>query len=159
MNTKIMKNQSQIISTARYMNNADLKQVLVIEEDSFDYPWDQDEFISVMKKSSVSSHILELNERVIAYYIYDLQKTKIEILNIAVDKPYRRKGVASQIVNNITDRLDLFNLKYVSITVAEHNLLAQLFFKNCGFKYIKTFTNHYEDYVGDAYFMSFKKSK
>lgn len=151
--------QEKIISHARYMNRADLKSILAIEEDSFEYPWNQEDFLNVMNNKDNSSHVLELKEQVIGYYIYSLQKTKIEIINIAVDRLYRNKGVASQIVKNITDRLELFDLKYVSVTVAEHNLPAQLFFKKCGFKYIKTFKNHYEDYSGDAYLLSFKKSK
>lgn len=151
--------QEKIFFHARYMNRADLKQILAIEEDSFDYPWDQDDFLVAIQDSNISCHVLELNEKIIAYYTYSLQKTKIEITNIAVDRPYRRKGVARQIVENITDRLDLFDLKYVSITVAEHNLQAQLFFKKCGFKYIKTLKDYYEDYVGDAYLMSYRKPK
>lgn len=78
-----------------------------------------------------------------AYMIYTEVLNEAEIIFIAVDKDYKRKGLATELVNSLEGQ--------VFLDVNENNHGAINFYKACGFREYARRKNYYPD--GDAILM------
>ncbi|WP_099950174.1 GNAT family N-acetyltransferase [Ezakiella peruensis] len=81
--------------------------------------------------------------RNLAYMIYTEVLNEAEIIFIAVDKDYKRKGLATKLVNSLEGQ--------VFLDVNENNDGAINFYKACGFREYARRKNYYPD--GDAILM------
>lgn len=73
----------------------------------------------------------------ISYVIYTEVDTEIEIIYIAVEKSYRRKGYAKQLINSLSG--DIY------IDVSEKNEVAIRFYNSMGFVKYGCRKNYYSD--------------
>ena len=71
--------------------------------------------------------------------IYDLLYDRIEIEYIIVDDNYRRKGIATKLLNAIEKQ----NIKNITLEVRESNITAINFYKKNGFKIEAVRKNYY----------------
>lgn len=98
-------------------------------------------------------NIKELNKNVENIYVYE-QKNKIigfihisksfeivDIINIAVDLDYQRKGIAMQLINYIIDTL---KPERILLEVRRSNQKAINLYEKCLFKVINIRKNYYE---------------
>ena len=152
----------------RRMITRDLPEVLDIEFESFEYPWLEEDFVRCLKqrnsismvaekagKISENEQCREEYDRVLGFMIYELNKHRIALLNLAVHPDYRRRSVGTQMVNKLISKLPSERRRRITLEVRETNLSAQLFFRNCGFKAINIFHDFYEDTLEDAYVMNY----
>jgi len=117
----------------RWLIRRDMKEVLEIENYSFDDPWSEEDFIKSLRQRNCIGMVAEFNERVIGYMIYELHKTKLHILNFGVDFYYRRNGVGTTMVNKLKSKLSYKTRTTLDLFIQEENLYGQLFFRKNGF--------------------------
>lgn len=144
----------------RWMIRRDMSEVLEIENESFEYPWSEEIFVKILRQRGCIGMIAEHEESVIGYMIYKLQKPRLELLNFAVAKRFRRQGVGRAMVEKLFSKLGLEDhptRKRILAEVQDSNLDAQLFFKALGFRAILVLKDHYPDAPGDAYLMQYIK--
>jgi len=116
-------------------------------------PWDEkdlrDEFIA----SNRIGQTAELYERTVGWVLYELSKTRIEIVRLAVHPDFRRQGVGASLVARLQSKLSPCRRRALAVDVRETNLDALLFFKAQGFRAYKVARGFYADTSEDAVFM------
>jgi ribosomal-protein-alanine N-acetyltransferase len=99
--------------------------------------------------------VAENGERVVGFMIYELHKTRLHILNIAVGAEARRRGIGTQMLEKLVGKLSSQRRTRISLEVRETNLAAQIFFRTNDFRATSVLRNFYDDSPEDAYVMQF----
>lgn len=140
----------------RWMIRRDMPEVLAIESATFEFPWNEEDFVRCLRQRNCIGMIAECDNRVVGFMIYELHKTKLHLLNFAVSPEYHRRGVGQMMVDKLVSKLSLQRRTRITLEVRETNLPAQLFFRHCGFRATTVLRNFYEDSPEDAYTMQFR---
>lgn len=139
----------------RWMIQRDMLEVLDIEDESFEFPWLEKDFIRCLRQRNCIRMVAEHEDRVVGFMIYELYKNRIHVLNFAVDSEYRRRGVGSQMVAKLIAKLSSQRRNRILLEVGETNLDAQLFFHEGGFRAVSVLRAFYQDTSEDAYVMRY----
>lgn len=140
----------------RWMIRRDMPEVLEIEQDSFEFPWSEDDFIRCLRQRNCIGMVADWEDRVAGFMIYELHKTRLHLLNFAVAREFRRRGVGSQMVGKLIGKLSPDRRTRVSLEVRETNLPAQIFFRDAGFRAVSVLRDYYQDTTEDAYVMQYR---
>lgn len=142
----------------RWMIRRDMPEVLQIEQDSYDHPWTEEEFLRCLRQRNCIGMVAELGEKVVGFMIYELHKQKLHILNFAVHSAHRRQRVGEQMMQKLVSKLSSHRRDCITLEVRESNLVSQLFFRESGFRAVRVIRKHYEDTSEDAYLMQYRFS-
>jgi len=148
--------QIGVRSLVRWMLKEDLEAVLRIEQESFEFPWTESEFLACIQRPNCIAMVAVVQEKVVGYMIYEMGSQWFQILNLAVDAAYRRHGVGRVLVQRLINKLSPRRRHKVTLHVRETNLPAQLFFKAIGFRAKAILHDHYPDTAEDAYLMTYE---
>jgi ribosomal-protein-alanine N-acetyltransferase len=140
----------------RWMIRRDMPEVLEIESECFEFPWLEEDFIRCLRQRNCIGMVAECDDRVVGFMIYELNKTRIQVLNFATAAAYRRRGVGSQMIGKLIGKLSTGRRTRVTLEVRETNLPAQLFFRESGFRAVSVLRNYYNDTPEDAYVMQYR---
>ena len=140
----------------RWMIRRDMPEVLAIEAGSFEFPWLEEDFIRCLRQRNCIGMVAEHDDRIVGFMIYELNKSRIQVLNFATAPVYRRRGVGTQMIQKLIGKLSSQRRTQVSLEVRETNLAAQLFFRDNGFRAISVLRNYYDDTPEDAYLMQYR---
>jgi len=140
----------------RWMIRRDMAEVLEIENESFEFPWLEEDFLRCLKQRNCIGMVAEHDERVAGFMIYELHKTRLHILNFAVGSRFRRGGAGTQMISKLVGKLSHQRRSRIMLEVRETNLAAQLFFKAKGFRAVSVLRDFYDDTTEDAYLMQFR---
>lgn len=150
---------NQLKAHIRWMIRRDMRDVLAIEKDSFEFPWDEEDFIRFLRGRNCIGMVAEIEHpwdgRVLSYVCYEIDGDQIEIVNLAVAPPARRRGVGRQMVEKLVSKLHEKRRRRIVVSVRESNLPAQLFFQQLGFRATAVLRNNYDESPEDAYLMQF----
>jgi ribosomal-protein-alanine N-acetyltransferase len=148
--------QQQLRVHIRWMIRRDMPEVLQIEEAGFEFPWCEDDFIRCLRQRNCIGMVAEYGEHVIGFMIYELHKTRLHLLNFSVNPEFRRRGIGQQMLGKLIGKLSNQRRTRILLEVRETNLVAQLFFRNLGFRAISVLRDFYSDTTEDAYLMQFR---
>jgi ribosomal-protein-alanine N-acetyltransferase len=140
----------------RWMIRRDMPEVLAIENDSFEFPWCEDDFLRCLRQRNCIGMVAEHEDRVVGFMIYELHKSRLHILNFAVGARYRRLGAGVHMVKKLIGKLSTQRRHRILLEVRETNLAAQLFFRSAGFRAVSVLREFYEDTPEDAYLMQYR---
>ena len=130
--------------------------VLGIENESFEFPWTEEEFIRCLRQRDCIGMVAEYSEQVVGFMIYELHRTRIHVLSFAVHPEFRRQSVGSAMISKLVSKLAYQRRNRIVLEVRETNLAAQLFFRSLGFRATGVLRNFYEDSTEDAFMMQFR---
>jgi [ribosomal protein S18]-alanine N-acetyltransferase len=142
----------------RWMIRRDMSDVLAIERDAFEFPWQEEDFIRCLRQRNCIGMVAEASERIMGFMVYELQKHRLHILNFAVSQRMHRRGVGSQMVKKLVSKLSHDRRSRIMLEIRETNLPAQLFFRSLGFRAVSVLRQFYEDTPEDAYLMQYRYS-
>ena len=151
-----IQSQEAIRVHIRWMIRRDMADVLEIENDSFEFPWLEDDFIRCLRQRNCIGMVAEHDDRVVGFMIYELHKARLHVLNFAVNAAYRRRGVGQQMISKLISKLSLERRTRIMLEVRETNLPAQLFFRTAGFRAVSVLRDYYDDTPEDAYVMQYR---
>lgn len=137
----------------RWMIRRDMPEVLAIEHAVFDYPWCEEEFLRVLRQRNCIGMVAEHGERIVGFMIYELHRSKIQVLNFAAHPDYKRRGIGRQMVSKLVGKLSSQRRSRISILLRESNLASQIFFRVQGFRATEVIREHFPDTGEDAYAM------
>jgi|UniRef100_A0A7C4QPG8 ribosomal-protein-alanine N-acetyltransferase len=137
------------------MIRRDMPEVLEIEQQSFDYAWTEEDFLTCLRQRNCIGMVAEHQERIVGFMIYELLKSQLHVLNFAVAPWARRQGVGSQMVEKLTHKLTQQRRNEIRLEVREGNLPAQLFFRSQEFVATAVLRGYYPDTHEDAYVMRY----
>lgn len=128
----------------RWMIRRDMPEVLSIERESFEFPWFEEDFIRCLRQRDCIGMVAEHGEKVLGFVIYELHKTRLHILNLAVIRERWLEGVGRQMIDKLIGKCSPQRRTRITCEVRETNLPAQLFFQHCGFGAVTMIHDYYE---------------
>jgi len=134
----------------------DFPTVLAIESESFEFPWLEEDFIRCLRQHNSIGMVAEHDGRVVGFMIYELNGTRIHVLNFAVASNFRRRGVGTQMLSKLTGKLPAQRRTRIVLEVRETNLVGQQFFRAQEFRAVGVIQDYYEDTPEDAYLMEYR---
>ena len=139
----------------RWMIRRDMLEVLSIEKEAFEFPWSDEDFTRCLRQRNCIGMVAELADSVVGFMIYELHRSRLHMLNVAVARSHRRLGIGAQMMRNLTAKLAPERRTRIVLEVRETNLAAQLFFRSHGFRAISVLRDFYQDSAEDAYLMQY----
>ena len=140
----------------RWLVSRDMEEVLDIEQESFEFPWTEEDYLRCLRSRNCIGMVAEYHGQVAGYMIYELGKNKIQLLNMATASRFRHCGVATQMIAKLIGKLSLQRRNRITFEIRETNLPAQLFFRAAGFRATQVLRNFYEHMHEDAYLMQYR---
>lgn len=140
----------------RWMIRRDMPEVLAIEQDSYEFPWSEEDFIRLLRQRNCIGMVAEHQEQVIGFMVYELHKSRIHLLNFCVHPEFLRKSVGTQMVRKLIAKLSTQRRNRITLEVRETNLPAQLFFRDKGFRAVTVLRDFYDDTIEDGILMQFR---
>ena len=116
----------------RWMIRRDMPDILTISS-SLDVGWGEDEFLSCLRQKNCVGMVAETGERVVAYMVYELHKNKLDILNFAVHRRFRNKGIGRQMIGKLVSKLRPDRRTHLTTSVNLCDLDYLVFLKRYGF--------------------------
>ncbi len=119
----------------RRATKADIQDLLIIEQESFSDPWPKSLLIEEMRRKNPDGvWIYEDNPPNISGFLCMRSLCgELEILNIAVQKELRRKGIGIQLMRFAIQTAKKMNYSGVILEVRESNTAAQALYEHLGF--------------------------
>lgn len=140
----------------RWLIRRDIPEVLRIEQENFEFPWTKEEFVQCLRQKNCLGIVAEHEAEIVGYMIYELHKSRLDLLNLAVEKSLHRHSIGTQLIDRLKDKLSQSKRTSLRVEVRETNLAAQCFLRDLGFKVSKVFSDHYEETDEDCYLMQWE---
>lgn len=115
----------------RWMIRRDMNEVLDIDRDCFHSPWGEDGFIKMLRQRNIIGMIVELDEKVVGFMVYQLNKRSLHIHRFAASP--KGEGTGSEMVNKLKGKLNQQRRNKITVDVPERMLGALNFFKRHDF--------------------------
>jgi ribosomal-protein-alanine N-acetyltransferase len=140
----------------RWMVRSDLDPVLSIEQLSFGFPMDRQDFLTFLRQRNCIGMVAEADGSIHGYMLYEMHPNHLLLASIAVHPECRLLGVGSAMINKLIAKLGKTRNRIVA-EVRETNVPAQLFLRQSKFRAVKIRRNAYEETSEDAYLFKFVK--
>ena len=134
----------------------DLTSIINIEKAVYNKPyWN----VAMLKKLFIDSVIetvwvIENQEKIIGFLIEQRCDNEINLLNVAIDRPFQNKGIGKKLINHYLDLIS--GNCSVFLEVNKTNIIARKIYADLNFKIIGTRKNYYNDGC-DALLMKYTK--
>jgi len=135
------------------MDSADLADILAIERASFSFPWSASFFVQELKVACARSHVALIDGRPVGYVIYWRLPREIDIHNLAVTPAYRRRGLATALLEAVIADARRADATRVTLEVRKSNEAAQKLYHALGFMAKGVRKGYYSDDGEDALVM------
>lgn len=145
-----------IEANIRWMIRRDMPEVLRIEEQGFEFPWSEEEFIRCLRQRNCIGMVSEYDTEIVGFMIYELHKNRLHLLNFAVRSDCRRQGIGEQMVGKLRSKLSRQRRNSITLEIGERNLDGQLFLRAMGFYAYSVLPAFYADDGQDAYAMQYR---
>lgn len=134
----------------------DLQAIIAIENQVFDDPWTEEDFIACQtQRNCIGIVSVDEDERVYGYMFYELNKNVLHILNFVVHPDFRRRRVGRKMIGELTRKLSRSFRTRITMELREANLPAQQFLRACGFRATALMKGFWDDNE-DAYQMTYR---
>jgi len=137
----------------RDMQEDDIPAILEIEQISFSTPWSKQFFLNEIYNKYAFSKVAVFEENVIGYICANYLLHESHILNLAVHPDFRRRGVATILMNEAIRELKKKGCVFMYLKVRVSNTGAQKFYELFGFKVETIRKKYYGDPDEDALLM------
>jgi [ribosomal protein S18]-alanine N-acetyltransferase len=126
----------------RKMQEADLREISVIEESAFPDPWPESSFRDCLRLGYVC-RVLEHHFMIQAYGIIAIETATAHILNLCVRAESRRRGWGHAMLNHLLDLARAHRVNIVFLEVRSSNLPAIKLYHSMGFTRVGIRENYY----------------
>ena len=137
--------------TIRQLGYSDLPQVIAIERRAFPTPWSLAMFVLELSKPSGVCLAAVGDRRIAGYLICSRYADVWHLMNIAVDPPARRRGIATALLEEMIARAGQ-DASY-TLEVRPSNPEAIALYERFGFRSAGTRRRYYQDTGEDALIM------
>ena len=121
------------------------QEISLIESRIHRNPWSQEQIKeSFQNKNNLVIGVFNQDE-LIGYCFILIAQTEAEILNIAIDINFQRKGLGEKLLKECIERLKSQKVKNLFLEVRQSNHAAKNLYSKMGFKTIGIRKNYYSD--------------
>ena len=142
------------------MKQADLDQVIAIEQSSFSMPWSRNLFQSEFRNRNVSLMLVARapgQDNVVGYIVCWVVADELHILDLATEPSMRRKGIARMLVLAALKRGYDRGALRAFLEVRQTNMSALMLYDGLGFSRSIVREGYYDLPVEDAVIMSLER--
>jgi len=140
--------------TVREMKEYDLEEILAIEKRSFADPWSRRLFKETLVFPHSANFVLQGAAGVLLGYInFYLIGEEAHLLNLAIHPEWRKKGLATHLLNHAIDFLKRRDAAHFFLEVREGNRDAIYLYRKFGFEFIGRRKRYYVETNEDALVM------
>lgn len=129
----------------RMVNPGDISQILAVENESFQHPYPVDIITFLYEKYRDTFLVVEQGGIILGYIAGISSWREGHIVSLAVLPPWRRKGIATTLVEELCCILKEKGKKRVKLEVRISNTAAIALYKTLGFEKQKIVKNYYEN--------------
>lgn len=137
----------------RAMEEKDLEQVCQIEQENFSMPWSRQSFLDSICHPKYLYLVAEQEGRILGYCGMWIVLEEGQINNVAVDRAYRRQGVASAMFEVFLKQGYEMGARRFTLEVRESNQGAIALYERFSFQNAGIRKNFYEKPVEHAVIM------
>jgi len=120
--------------TYRKMSFKDIRAVHEIEGESFPSPWRARTFFARLLLPDHYGYVAAADDRVVGYVVYRVHMRTVHLQKIAVTKAYRRRGIATHLMQMMLDLVAAQKADTIYLQVRMSNVDAQEFYKRFRFQ-------------------------
>jgi ribosomal-protein-alanine N-acetyltransferase len=137
------------------MKEADLNQIIAIEKKSFAAPWSKRLFRETLFFPLSVNFVARkrIDNRVVGYANFYLIDKEAQILNIAIDPAFRKKGYAKKLLSHAIATLQARKAEDFFLEVREGNADAIELYHQFGFRMVGRRKRYYTETNEDALVM------
>ena len=136
----------------RSLTYPDLPGVMAVERRVYPTPWSLAMFVLELSKQSGVCLAAVSQERLVGYLICSRYDTVWHVMNVAVDAPYQRRGLASAMLGELYARVDEPDARF-TLEVRRSNVVAIRLYEREGFRAAGVRRRYYQDNGEDALVM------
>ena len=131
----------------RKMTEADLPQVLAIQQKLSFQDWSEKVFVSEINASYALCVVYEreLAPEILGYAVFHLMGPDSELLSIATDASVQRQGIGAELLQAGLGKIDLSAGDKMFLEVREGNEKARRFYERHGFEAYGKRESYYDD--------------
>jgi ribosomal-protein-alanine N-acetyltransferase len=140
----------------RRLTLADLVAVEKLERRAYPTPWSRSMFAGELSKPSsvcLGAFDTDAKDRLAGYLIVSRYVDAWHLMNVAVDEPYRRRGIARRLLEELFSVTHGDPLRGYTLEVRVSNRNAIGLYENAGFRITGVRRGYYTDNREDAYVM------
>jgi len=138
----------------RPMTSLDLPDVLRIENSTFPMGWVRSMFEAELEGPVSHSVVLEVDGALVGYAICRVILDEAHLMNIAVEHPYRGRGLGLRLLQHVMRDSEVLGAQYMFLEVRVTNIVARKLYSKTGFEEVGLRKNYYQDNGEDAILMT-----
>lgn len=138
------------------MTAVDAQELSELDKRCFDIPWSQKSFEDEAGNNLATYFIAKDNGKIIGYAGFWSVSGEGDITNIAVLPEYRKRGIASALLESVIKKSRSLDLSLLTLEVRKSNFAAQNLYSKFGFEIIGERKRYYSDNHEDALIMTKK---
>jgi ribosomal-protein-alanine N-acetyltransferase len=133
-------------------SEADIDDILAIEQSSFPNPWSREMYLSELANTGLSHFFVvrDAHGQVIGFCTFWVVADEEHIHNIAVAPRHRRQGVASSLLRRALDEGNRRGIRQTTLEVRRSNRAAKELYERFGFVVVGVRTGYYSQPAEDA---------
>ena len=139
------------------IENMTLKDYYNIEDvlkKEFDDFWNPKILKEELENKYTKYIVAKINKKIVGFAGIKYNFSTVEIMNIVTNKNYRRKGIATIMLNNLIELSKEFNVSKIELEVNEKNISAINLYQKKGFKQVGIRKKYYNG-IFDAVLMDY----
>jgi [ribosomal protein S18]-alanine N-acetyltransferase len=131
----------------------DLPAIMAIEKQCFLTPWDSLTMFLALDDPHSRGTVAWVERKLVGYCFAQVMHDMLHILNLAVQTPWRRKGIARRLLADLITFGVESGLPYIFLEVRSSNSQAKALYDSIGFAHVCTWKKYYQDTHEDAEIM------
>ena len=129
----------------RAIEEKDIDCLTEIEKRCFKEPWTRQMFSALLSLPFQYGLIAEEGGQVCGYCCFSVLFEEAEVLNIAVDTPYRKRGFGEKILNAVLEKAETLGAEKCFLEVRVSNAPALGLYRKFGFEELSVREKYYGD--------------
>ena len=134
--------QNSLIASYIDMEAIHIKDILIIENNSYGYPWSEKIFNDCLN-NNYFCRVLMLDDTLIGFLISSIIQDECHIMNLCIDIKHRGSGYGRLMLNKLHDEIKNHNCKVVFLECRPSNKSAMNLYKSEGYNEIGVRRNYY----------------
>ena len=129
----------------RQLQLDDIDNVILLEQESLGTTLGKSMLENMIGNDFVKAYVYEIDNKIIGYISVTFDGEILEIMNFCVSKEYRRKKIASSLLNHIFTTYRQIGMKSAILEVRRSNLAALCLYEKYGFLKILVRKQYYSN--------------
>ncbi len=134
-------------SRVRLMQPADFKEISVVENRVYDFPWSRNVFMSCFGQG-YEGRVVEWSRAIVGYGIMLVAAAECHLVNLCIDPTFQRRGLGRGLLRAMLDRAVFLGARRVFLEVRPSNAAARALYVSENFHEMSLRRNYYPTPTG-----------